>query len=625
MSGRKAYTCVQCRLKKIKCDRHRFCGQCKKRGEICEWPPNGVPLENEGSIPRSSASPTRAPVVPRRARHQSSGSTPPTVDVPHTVAHAEQLDHSILNDPRGEPVGWGFGSSKTPRRAFPFDSAGSRTDYMVTADLMRALPSRAESDTLLRVYLERVEWIHHPLHLPTFLAQYNRFWNMDVARRCETVHARWLALLYIALCLGDHFSDDELTTDPTLETRLVTACEDTLAYSDFLNQPSTETIQTIICLNIYLNNKNRVTAAKSLLGTAIKMAICMGMSRIPDEGPTSNEQDLIDREIGRRLWWSLVCQDAYTASNSGFSYSINLAHSSTGYFANVEDEDIRSGSHYHSRPMSEITVSTYHLCKINFALTVRSFIDAVNANFPDASYEEIMRLDAQFRSVYNALPVPLRPDLPQAFELSFAGSRRYLVEQRIFMGITLHNRVMRLHRSYMVRGYDDDRYAYSTKVCLESAYATLELVKQSPQTLCRWWVVMVHVWTSGLIISADLVKGVSDVDIRRKQRDGVRMAISLLEPISRTSPVASRGVKVLKALLDTDDAQLQPRKRKRVDEQPSNIAPVHNAISSMTDLEQLLRDVTSSIPTTAYTAPSSEIVNEQTLEFWQSLFQMNQW
>nr|XP_019047818.1 hypothetical protein I302_04436 [Kwoniella bestiolae CBS 10118]OCF26748.1 hypothetical protein I302_04436 [Kwoniella bestiolae CBS 10118] len=588
-----------------------------KKGLICEWPPNGVPLEARDSIPRSSASPPRVAAPSRYTHHHSSSSTPPTVDVPHTVAHAEQLDHSILNDPRGEPADGRIGPVKKRRRAFPFDDAGSRTEYMVTEELMRALPSRAEADTLLRIY------IHHPLHLPTFLAQYNRFWTMDIARRCETVHARWLALLYIALCLGDHFSDEQLTTDPTLEIRLVTACEDTLSYSDFLNQPSTETIQTIICLNIYLNNKNRVTAAKSLLGTAIKMAVCMGMSRIPDEGPTSDEEGSIEREIGRRLWWSLVCQDAYTASNSGFTYSINLSHSSTGYFANVEDEEIRWGSHCYSRPMAEITCSTYHLCKINFALTVRKFIDAVNANFPDASYDDIMALDRQFRSVYDTLPVPLRPDLPQPFELSFAGSRRYLVEQRIFMGITLHNRIMRLHRSYMVRGYDDLRYAYSTKVCLESAYATLELVKQSPQTLCRWWVVMVHVWTSGLIISADLVKGVSDVVTRRQQRDGVKMAISLLEPISRTSPVASRGVKVLKALLDTDDAQVNAQKRQTANEQPMDIAQTDNAISSMADLEQLLRDV-ASVPTT-YTAPTAEIVPDQTLEFWQSLFQMNQW
>ncbi|WRT63476.1 uncharacterized protein IL334_000381 [Kwoniella shivajii] len=616
MSGRKAYTCIPCRNRKIKCDRHRVCGQCKRKSITCEWPSNGIPLEDEMPSTASPSSSTQ-PHIPRYAvQVESRDSTPPTVDVPHTVVHAEQLDHSILNDPKGLPTNGNTPKGSTPRQAFPFDGEGVWTEHLVTERLMKPLPSRAEADTLL----ERVEWIHHPLHLPTFLAQYNRFWTMSISQRCETVHSRWLALLYIVLCLGDHFGDEELSTNATLEAELVAACEDALAYSDFLNQPTMETLQTIICLNIYLNNKNRVTAAKSLLGTAIKMAICMGLSRIPNETHISDEQGAIEREIGRRIWWSLVCQDAYTASNSGFSYSINLSHSSTGKFANVEDEEIRGGSSYFSRPIKDINSSTFHLCKINFAIVVRSFIDAVNLNFPDASYEDIMSLDKRFRQVYENLPIQLRPDLTQAFELSFAGSKRYLVEQRIFMGITLHNRIMRLHRSYMVRGYDDPRYSYSTKVCLESAYALLDLVKQSPQTLCKWWVVLVHVWTSGLIISADLVRGTQDSQTRDKHRNGVKMALSLLEPISRTSPVALRGVKVLKALLETDQVQAESRKRKRTDDQPPNNFTENN-ITSIEELEQLLRDAASA-PTSAHNLPEANVVPD---EFWRTLFQMNQW
>lgn len=274
------------------------------------------------------------------------------------------------------------------------------------------------------------------------------------------------------------------------------------------------------------------------------------MQRIPDESVLYDPAGVIEREVrpytvhirvpcsppqkknqvGRRLWWSLVTQDAYTASNSGFTYLINLSHASTGLFANLDGDEIRpTGFHSPSKPLSETTTATYHILKIDFALVVRHFIDAINVNFPNASYEAIMELDLQFRQVYDSLPAPFRPDLPQPFELSYAGSKRYLVEQRIFMGITLHNRIMRLHRAYMVRGYEDPKYEYSTRVCLESAYALLDLVRQSPQTLCRWWVVLVQVWTGGLIISADLVRGARDERERRRQRDGVALAVSLLE------------------------------------------------------------------------------------------------
>ncbi|WVQ80975.1 hypothetical protein IAT38_003082 [Cryptococcus sp. DSM 104549] len=597
MSGRKAYSCTPCRTRKVKCDRRRFCRQCERKSLDCVWPPNGVYLDEDEEEEEARAVLPSPRGTPNAAAGPSYSATPaPMVDVPNTVVSAEQLDHSILNDPHDASPGVARSPHRSSRaRAFPFHSGAEAGNGMVTNALMKHLPSRTQADVLL----ERVEWIHHPLHLPTFLSQYNKFWAMDLARRRQTVHARWLALLYIILCLGDHFGDEDVARDSRLEGQL---------------------LMTIICLNLYLNNKNRASAARSLLGTAIKMAISMGMSRIPDESSATNPDDV----IGRRLWWSLVTQDAYTASNSGFTYLINLSHASTNLFANVDDEDIRGGADFHSRPIHEVTTSAYHILKIDFALVVRRFIDAINADFPDASYHAIMDLDHQFRQVYDSLPAPFRPDLPQPFELSFAGSKRYLVEQRIFMGVTLHNRLMRLHRAYMVRGYDDPRYEYSTRVCLDSAYALLELVRQCPQTLCRWWVVLVHVWTGGLIIGADLVRGTTDEGTKQKQRDGIALAVSLLEPSSRSSPVAHRGVKVLKSLLNKSRREGDSRKRKHGEvDVLSDPSPQDVAVATLGDLEQLLRDAAPQA--SAYPQPVGDVAVDPALEFWQSLFEMNQW
>lgn len=44
---------------------------------------------------------------------------------------------------------------------------------------------------------------------------------MSPSHRRSTVHSRWLALLYIILCLGDHFGDEDMSTDVTLEGRLL--------------------------------------------------------------------------------------------------------------------------------------------------------------------------------------------------------------------------------------------------------------------------------------------------------------------------------------------------------------------------------------------------------------------
>jgi hypothetical protein len=92
--------------------------------------------------------------------------------------------------------------------------------------------------------------------------------------------------------------------------------------------------------------------------------------------------DLLTTQLGRRLWWSLVSQDAYTASTSGFTYLVNLSHASTGRFANVDEEDIRGGSAYHSRPLTETTAATFHIAKIDFALGTYPVLTISHAPLP---------------------------------------------------------------------------------------------------------------------------------------------------------------------------------------------------------------------------------------------------
>lgn len=63
-------------------------------------------------------------------------------------------------------------------------------------------------------------------------------------------------------------------------------CEQCLSLCDFINEPSLEAIQAIICLNIYYNNNDRACAARSLLGVAIRMALTLGLSvRLNHDNP----------------------------------------------------------------------------------------------------------------------------------------------------------------------------------------------------------------------------------------------------------------------------------------------------------------------------------------------------
>jgi hypothetical protein len=51
------------------------------------------------------------------------------------------------------------------------------------------------------------------------------------------------------------------------------------------------------------------------------------------------------------------------------TYSINLAHATTHPFANIDDDAILNGKpRPQGQDMEEMTVSSYHLAKVRFAL-----------------------------------------------------------------------------------------------------------------------------------------------------------------------------------------------------------------------------------------------------------------
>lgn len=159
---------------------------------------------------------------------------------------------------------------------------------------------------------------------------------------------------------------------------------------------------------------------------------------------------------------------------------------------------------------------------------VRKFIDVINASFPNPSYKSILDLDRQYRETYSLLPAALRPDVPQPFSPTYS---EHLAYQRVFTGITLQNRIVRLHRAFMLRGYTNDRYKYSTDACLQSAHTLLELVANSHTGLARWWVVLVQIWASALVISVDLYQCEEEEgsEVVKEKRRGIELAMSLLK------------------------------------------------------------------------------------------------
>jgi hypothetical protein len=204
-----------------------------------------------------------------------------------------------------------------------------------------------------------------------------------------------------------------------------------------------------------------------------------------------------------------------------------------------------------------------------FPLAVtRDFIDLINA--PDEPpYASIISLDRAYRAAYDDLPIALRPDVAHISNATFSSSPtqpKSRLFERLFMGLTLHNRLMRLHRPYLARGYVDSRYAYSTEQCLSAARSYIALIRHAREVAfpgLRWWVVLQQCFTAAISLAIDLfnVRGAgvdADPGTRARIEDGltwIGSALDVLREARNVSLVAQRAVRILEGMLGESESE----------------------------------------------------------------------
>lgn len=193
------------------------------------------------------------------------------------------------------------------------------------------------------------------------------------------------------------------------------------------------------------------------------------------------------------------------------------------------------------------TTSSYHIAKIAFAETAKRFVDLYNSE--DVGYDTILLLERETIKCYESLPDYLRQD-----RRNKVGQQ--LRWQQLFMGITLHNRIMRLHRPFLTCGYTNPEYKYSVKATLTSAKSLIGLVTEGKKMSfpgLRWWVVLVHIFTAGVALCIDLHyhlgnKQIEANDDGNDKEEWVREAIRCLDDVRLFSKAANRAVEILETL-----------------------------------------------------------------------------
>lgn len=114
----------------------------------------------------------------------------------------------------------------------------------------------------------------------------------------------------------------------------------------------------------------------------------------------------------------------------------------------------------------------------------------------------VLSLDAGYRAILDSLP--------KEFVSEVQATRD---PQRHFILEGIHNRILRLHRPFLTRGYRNEKFRYSTKACLKSAEKVISSSHKIVDMIRRIWYCYSHVMGAAIVCFADLFNAI-DLDLQ---------------------------------------------------------------------------------------------------------------
>ncbi|KAF5360715.1 hypothetical protein D9756_004474 [Leucocoprinus leucothites] len=621
VSSRPIQSCFQCRKRKIKCSKSYPCTPCILRGEgdVCREVDRSMlqsterieelvdrvqKLENTISVlsrrgspsddesPRSirrrelssSPYPKSASLSPNRPRSRGFSSQTPSLLRVGTSAEESAM---ILEDfAMGHKVNRTRATSDFSMSMFSTPSTANETlpqthlpithpwSLFVNSpqDIVRrilcALPTQAQTQLLLRFYVQQVDWYAKVIHVPTFMAETNILLAHIHQHQYHLVNIDFLGVLLIVLCLSFHFADAQLCEQLMLSyaacsdyaQHLYSGAQACLQYANFTSCHSLEHLQTIVLTGVYQQNHDDSDSSWAMVGAAIKIAQNIGMSRLGNETGIRQYppewRSSIRREVARRVWWNLVVEDWSQAMAHQGAYSVHPSQNHTSFPANIDDADLIEADVVQSKPLNVHTEMSSFLCRLRFVEHHRQIIDEVNCGGYEPEYAQTMdcKINNSIGEIKDYFQVTTDPQ-------KFSRSSQVTCMERSLCHIMAQTRLLSLHRPFLFRGCYDDRSTNSRRYCIKSAQLILQHLGTNRQAekLLRWWTAVLCGFTAIVVLFVDLCHLHNDgteaeVEQRRKE---IQDGLQLFRSVGEHAPSVTRNtISLIESLLVAESTML---------------------------------------------------------------------
>ena len=336
--------------------------------------------------------------------------------------------------------------------------------------LLAQLPKRTVTDKLVSRYFNSYDPAVHILHPPSWYRIYERHW--------ENPHKSgpaWLGQIFAILCLAMHSyfrMDDEPPEyrDKSLALAANYRCltGQCLLLADF-TKPVNHMIETLV-LHLhceYARNRDAEVGTWVLVGMIVRLAMRMGYHRDPKHFPNITP---FQGELRRRVWTFVRQSDLLFSFQMGLPSMIRLGDCDTELPRNLYDDEFDEDSKVlpSSRSTSEPTPVSYMCAKANMAFAFGKAVEKLHS-VSTCSYDEIMALDRDLREARAEFPPHLRL---RSIEDSMMDPGA-LVMQRLYLSILYHKGQCVLHRKFLARARENNRYAHSRRTCVDSSMELL--------------------------------------------------------------------------------------------------------------------------------------------------------
>ena len=489
--NRDLLACIECRRRKLKCDRHTPCTTCARRGDeaFCTYQrvANGVERERERRA-QAAARLTHLEQLVQDIAQLGNGSGPHGTTIPHQPAdqHANREESSTgpgaLTSKRPVFIGsthWsamlediqGLKSAIIPGEATASDDdlleyeenigasmiLGSAVPLPLRQVLVQYLPPRQEADRLTAAYF-RCRGVCAPfIHASHFRRLYQDFWRDPLG-----APVLWTSILF-SIC---HIAKNTFTLGKENiypDNRYMVASAHCLALGEYF-RPKRFSVESLV---LFVQAECLTGLGMSpdlglIFGLLVRLATRMGYHRDPEIFQLS----AFEREMRRRTWSLCMQLDLLISFQLGLPSNIQFPTWDTRPPRNLQDSDFDEDTKElpQARPDSESTDILFYIAKHRLMAVFEKILRHSLSTVMNES-ADVDELDTEIRNVYSAFPQVLRP-MPMAESVVDSPS---LNVTRLCVFFLYQKCLCVLHRPYVTRGR-----VCSIQVCHDAASNIVE-------------------------------------------------------------------------------------------------------------------------------------------------------